>query len=131
MAEGGAMVPRSSVAEVVMAVDVAVAAMAHGRGRGWGGAELCGRGGAVGGGGAGNLRSARDARQPPGHGGDGCAVGGGRKKSFFYLERGRKGAGRTSVRVFFICHVGPTLLFTINGFIPLVGLRGYTTSVRL
>ena len=51
--------------------------------RGWGGAELSGRGGAVGGGGAGNLRSAGDARQPPGHGGDGCAVGGGRKKSFF------------------------------------------------
>jgi len=43
VAEGGAVVPRSSVAEVVMAVDVAVAAMAHGRGRGWGGAELCGR----------------------------------------------------------------------------------------
>jgi len=82
VAEGGAMVPRSSVAEVVMAVDVAVAAMAHGRGRGWGGAELCGRGGAVGGGGAGNLRSAGDARQPHGH------------------ERGRKGAaGRASGRV--------------------------------
>jgi len=30
VAEGGAVVPRSSVAEVVMAVDVAVAAMAHG-----------------------------------------------------------------------------------------------------
>ena len=83
VAEGGTVVPRSSVAEVVMDVDVAVAAMAHGRGRGWGGAELCGRGGAVGGGGAGNLRSAGDARQPPGHGGDGCAVGGGRKRSFF------------------------------------------------
>ena len=54
-----------------------------------------------------------------------------RQKKEFFLERGRKGVGRTSVRVFFICHVGPTLLFTINGFIPLVGLRGYTTSVRL
>ena len=103
--------PWSEVAEVVMAVDVAVAAMAHGRGRGWGGAELCGRGGAVGGGGAGNLRSARDARQPPGHGGDGCAVGGGRKKSFFYLERGRKGAGRTSVRVFFYLSCGTHIAF--------------------
>jgi len=83
-----------------MAVDVAGAAMAHGRGRGWGGAELCGRGGAVGGGGAGNLRSAGDARQPHGH------------------ERGRKGAaGRASVRdlfLFFIFHVGPTLLFTYH-----------------
>jgi len=125
-------VPWSSVAEVVMTVDVAVAAMAHGRGRGWDGAELCGRGGVVGGGGVGNLRSAGDARQPPGHGGDGCAVGGGRKGSFFLKKKeAEKELGGLQCVFFFICHVGPTLLFTINGFIPLVGLRGYTTSVRL
>jgi len=102
--------------------------MAHGRGRGRSGAELCGRGGDIGGGGAGNLRSAGDVRR--------------QKKEFFLkkIDRKRSWEGFHAFTLqcvnFFIIsnNAGPTLVFFpetgSSHWLDYVA-TGYTTSVRV
>jgi len=101
----------------------AVATMAHGRGRGRSGAELCGRGGDIGGGGAGNLRSAGDVRR--------------QKKEFFLkkIDRKRSWEGFHSS----VCDSFFLFLMWDGFFFPETGsshwldyvATGYTTSVRV